>query len=368
MKEKIYFDSAATSPLCHSFLENIQELAGRYYNPSSVNDISIELKNEIEECREKIADFINCDPEEIYFTSGSSEGNSWAIDGFLKAHDKDYYKIISTNIEHSSIMNNPNVNEYIEVNNQGIVSPEQFRGYRNTLFCIGLGNNEIGTISPIKRISEKIHKNGNYLFVDGTQALGKIGINVRKMGIDMLSASGHKIGALKGIGFLYISKDIDVSPIIYGAQENGLRGGTYNYLGIKSLSIAIDETDIKKQIEIMNLRNYMLNELLQMYYGITVNGHIPYRLPNNLNICIHNISIDSQQLVSLLDMEGFVVSSGSACHAGESTPSHVLKAIGLSDDEINHSIRITLNEYNTKEDIDAFVKCLKNIIEIYKDI
>lgn len=363
---KINFDNAATSPVCKSFLDNIQEYANRYYNPSSINEKSQELKKEIEECREKIANLINCDPEEIIFTSGSSESNSLAIDGFIKANDRDYYRVISSNIEHPSIMNNPNVYEFIECDNQGLFRPEQFEKYRNTLFCIGLANNEIGAIPPIERISEVIHKNDNYLFVDATQAVGKVNIDVKNMKIDMLSASGHKIGALKGIGFLYVNKDVNINPIIYGTQENGLRGGTYNYLGIKSLSCAIDEIDISKQIKIINLRNYMMNELLKIYSGITINGHIPYRLPNNLNICIHNININSQQLVSLLDIHGFIVSAGSACSSGINKPSHVLKAIGLSDDEINHSIRITLSEENTKEEIDKFVECLKNIIKMYK--
>lgn len=363
---KVNFDNAATSPVCKSFLDNLQEYASRYYNPSSINEKSQELKREIEECREKIANLINCEPEEIFFTSGSSESNSLAIDGFIKAHDRDYYRVVSSNIEHPSIMNNPNIDKFIECDNQGLFKTEQFEGYRKTLFCIGLGNNEIGTISPIRIISEVIHKNDNYLFVDGTQAFGKINIDVKNMNIDILSASGHKIGALKGIGFLYINKNVDIKPIIYGEQENSIRGGTYNYLGIKSLSCAIDEININKQIKIINLRNYMMNELLKIYSGITINGHIPYRLPNNLNICIHNININSQQLVSLLDIHGFIVSSGSACSSGVNKPSHVLKAIGLSDDEINHSIRITLGEQNTKEEIDEFVRCLKNIIEMYK--
>ena len=365
MRKKVYLDNAATSPLCDSFLKNIQELAQKYYNPSAANENSLELRQEIEECREKIAQLINCDPEEIYFTSGASESNSWAIDGFVKAQTRDYYRVIATNIEHASILNNPRVNGFIECDEYGLVHPEQFEGYRNCLFCVAYGNNEIGTLSPIERISEVIHKRGNYLLVDATQSLGKVGIDVKKMQIDMLSASGHKLGALKGVGFLYINKNVDVYPIVYGTQEVGSRGGTYNYLGIKSLFMAIDEIDVRKQMQTMNLRNYLFNELKKID-DITINGHISYRLPNNLNICIHNIFIDNQQLVSLLDMNGFVVSAGSACSNGTAEPSHVLEAIGLTNDEINRSIRITLGEQNTKEEIDAFVDCLKNIVEMNK--
>ena len=364
MEEKVFFDYAASSPLCNSFLSNIQELAQKYYNPSSANENSIELRQEIEECRAKIAKLINCDPEEIYFTSGASESNSWAIDGFIKAHNRDYYRVISTNIEHSSILFNPRINEFIQCDELGLVYPEQFDGYRNCLFCVGLGNNEIGTISPIQAISEVIHKRGNYLLVDATQSFGKVEIDVKRMKIDMLSASGHKLGALKGIGFLYVNKDVDIHHIIYGAQENGSRGGTYNYLGIASLSMAIDEIDCNKQLRILALRNYLLSKLSDL--DIKINGDVQNRLPNNLNICINNMFIDNQQLIALLDMNGFVVSAGSACSNGSKNPSHVLAAIGLTDDEINRSIRITLGEQNTTAEIDAFVDCLKNIIEMNK--
>lgn len=365
MQKKVYLDNAATTPLCESFLANIQEYAALYYNASSANESSLMIKQEIEKCRQKIAKLINCEPEEIYFTSGASEANSWAIDGFLKAQNNEYYRVIATNIEHSSIMNNQNVSEFIKCDQYGQVRPEQFECYDNCLFCIGLANNEIGTIQPIAKISEVIHKtNGNYLFVDATQALTKVNIDVKKMGIDMMSASGHKIGALKGIGFLYINKNMSISPIIYGSQENSLRGGTYNYLGIKSLSVALSK--VKQPYKVAALRGHLANMLIRLPANIMINGHRVNRLPDNLNICIKNMSIDAQQLVALLDMNGFVVSAGSACHAGDSKPSHVLKAIGLSDTDASCSIRITLGEQNTREEIDAFIECLKNIIDMHK--
>ena len=365
MRKKIYLDNAATTPLCESCLAKIQEYAAFYYNASSANENSFMIKQEIEECRQKIAKLINCDPEEIFFTSGASESNSWAIDGFLKAQTRDYYRVISTNIEHASIMNNPNLSGLIECDKDGIVRPEQFEGYRNCLFCVGLANNEIGTVQPIEKISEVIHRHGrNYLFVDATQAFTKVNIDVKKMNIDMMSASGHKIGALKGVGWLYVNKNVTLYPIIYGAQENAFRGGTYNYLGIKSLFMALDEVENTRKIAA--LRNYLANTLIRMCPNIKINGHRVNRLPGNLNICIKNIDIDSQQLVALLDMNGFVVSGGSACHAGDPMASYVLKAIGLSDKEANQSIRITLGAQNTKEEIDAFIECLVNIIDMYK--
>ena len=222
MKNKIYFDNAATTPLCRSFSDHIQEYASKYYNPSSINENSLELRKEIEKCREKIAMIINCDPEEIYFTSGASEANALAVDGFLKVNSG--YKVISTNIEHDSIMNNPNISQFIPCDHYGLVKPVQFEGYNNTLFAVILANNEVGTIQPVEMISNVIHGGDNYLFCDATQAFGKINIDVKKMGIDMLSASAHKIGGLKNIGFLYVNKSIKISPIIYGNQEE-IRSG-----------------------------------------------------------------------------------------------------------------------------------------------
>lgn len=365
---KVYFDYAACAPVCKSVIENIQELIEKWYNPSSANEISMGLMAEIEEVRNKVAKVINADSDEIFFVSSGSEANALAIDGFLKANKEYYYRVVASNIEHSSILENPNVTNYIECDEFGRISPEALNGYKKCLFCVNYANSEIGAVNSIKRIANVAHKNNGYLLTDATAAFGKIPIDVKADGVDMLTAAGQKIGSLKGVAFIYIKKGIRVNSIVHGHQETGMRGSTLNYMAIKSLGYAIDEVYKRSLVEIMNLRNYLERTLISDCSNITVNGHGIMRLPNILNICIHDISIDSQQLVALLDESGFVVSAGSACNAGSNTPSHVLKAIGLSDEDANHSIRISLGEQNTKEEVDAFIECLKSIIDMYKSV
>ena len=366
MNDKVYLDHAATTPLCKSFLESIQRYAELYYNPSSANEYSIALKYDIEDCREKVAKLINCEPEEVYFTSSSTEACAIAIDGFLKANYN--YLVAASNIEHAAIMDNPNIDLFIECNKDGFIDPTKWQEMNFTckaLYAFMLANNEIGTIQPIKQISEYIHRNNGILFSDLTAAIGKMPIDVKDMGIDIACFGGHKIGALKGVGVLYIKKNVKIKGISYGHQENCISPGTYNYLAIKSLDMAIDEVNLDKQKDVLELRNYLMNRLIELNCGVKFNGDLENRVAGNLNIYIP-ITIDNQQLVSLLDMEGYIVSSGSACSNGTNKPSHVLKAIGLSGEEINHSIRITLSEQNTKEEIDGFVEALKNIIDMYK--
>ncbi len=360
MENKIvYLDNAATEKPCKSVLENINKLAKDFYNPSSANDYSIKLKNEIEEVRQKISKVINCDPSEIYFTSGASESNSMAINGFKQVNPS--YPIVSSSLEHSSILENSNVKYYLGTNTDGSVVIEDVRRYKSCLFCISYANSEVGTINPIKKISDVIHSNDGYLFCDATAAFGKVRIDVKEQNIDMLSASGHKIGSLKGVGFLYINKDIKVSPIIYGKQENGLRGGTYNYMAIRSLGYAIDEIKYNNEIE---LRNYLINELLKID-NVQLNGRLNDRLPNNVNIFIKDINLNSQQLVGLLELNAFIVSSGTACNAGSTEPSNTLMKMYGDEYRATHSIRITLCKENTKEEIDRLVECLKGIIKFY---
>ena len=367
MNRKIYMDYAATSPLREDIIAALPELANRYHNASSVGELSAQNRRDIEAVRRMIARVINADPEEIIFTSGSSESNSLAIDGFLNANKNNYYRVIASNIEHKSILNNPNVTGHIKCNNSGQLLPNQFEGYSNTLFCVMHANNEIGTINPIKEIAEVVHKHNNYLLVDATQSFTKVPIDVKDMGIDMLSASGHKIGSLKNVGFLYVSKNVKVSPIIYGTQEMSRRGGTYNHMGIVSFGMAIDCSLREDKEYIADLRNRLMVKLLDVDENIIINGCLSGRLQNNLNICVRNINIDAQQLIGMLDEAGFIVSAGSACSSGNPEPSYVLKAIGLSDEDCLHSIRITLGVENTEEEIDSFVECLKSIIDMYRD-
>lgn len=363
MQNKVYLDNASTTHPCKNVLENIKEMTELFYNPSSFYELSTYNKYVIEKTREKIAKIINCSQEEIIFTSGASESNSLAIDGFLKANEQ--FSVVSTNIEHDSIMMNPNITGFIECNKNGFCEPSNFSGYNNTLFACQLVNNQIGTIQPIIDISEQVHKDGNYLFVDATTGFGHIPIDVEVLGIDMMSFTSHKMGGIVGVGCLYVKKGINIKPIIYGHQEESLRGGTYNALAIKCFGLALDQIDYKNEIVTKSKRNFLIDKLLEID-GVHLNGSREKRLCSNVNIRIDNVSVDSQQLVSLLDMNGFMISAGSACDSGNDAPSHVLKAIGLSDEQAKHSIRITIEHNTSVRDLEDFTDCLKNIIKMYK--
>lgn len=359
---KIFLDYGSTAPVCKSILDKLPELASNFYNSSSAYEYGINNKIEIEKVRKKIADMINADPEEIYFVSSASEGNSMCIDGFLKCHNG--YDVICSSLEHSSIYNNPNISDIIPCNRYGNIDIEYIKQHlksNKSLLAIMHSSNEIGILHPIKKISKIVHKYNSYLLCDAASSFGKVKIDVKDLDVDFLTVSGNKIGSLKGTGFIYIKNGIDISPIIIGTQENGVRGGTYNELAIKTLGMAIDE--LKSYDDVNKLKNYLEIKLCNID-NVSFNSCGVYKLPNLINICIWNVNIDSNQIVSLLDMYGFMVSSSSACHSGISTPSHVLKNIGLSDYEANHSIRITLGHENTYEEIDSFVECLKNIIEM----
>lgn len=357
--KKVFLDYGSTAPVCKSILEKLPELANQFYNASSSYELGISNKIEIENVRNKIANMINADPEEIYFVSSASEGNSMCIDGFLKRHSG--YDVICSSLEHSSIYNNPNIDHIIPCDRFGNIDIGYIELVDKALFAVMHSSNEIGVINPIKEIASIVHRNNGYLLCDAASSFGKVKIDVKELDVDFLTASGNKIGSLKGVGFIYIKKGIDISPIVIGTQEHGLRGGTYNELAIKTLGMAIDEL---KPYDNVNNRRMYLGMKLSEIDNVEFNTCLYNTLPNLLNIYIKNISIDSQQMVSLFDMYGFMISSSSACHSGVATPSHVLKNIGLSDYDANHSIRITIGHETTYEEIDSFVKCLKNIIEM----
>ncbi len=361
---KVYLDNGAGTMPCKSVLENIKDFAELFYNASSINELSKYNKHVIECTRDKIAKLINAEPEEIIFTSCASESNSLAIDGFLKCHDN--YSVISSNIEHDSIMNNPNIASFINVNKNGFLNIDDFKYHDLTLFACMIANNEIGSIQPIEEISKVIHDGcDNYLFVDATAAFGHMDIDVKKMGIDMMSATAQKIGGINGCAFLYVKNGIELKPIIYGHQEEGIRGGTYNQLAIKCFGLALDTINKKKQIAMKAKRNYLIDGLLDIN-GVHLNGTVANRLCNNVNIRIDNLGIDNQQLVTILDGMGYVVSPSSACNSGEENPSHVLKAIGLTDEQANHSIRITLSDEVSVQELDGFVDALRSVIFMNK--
>lgn len=365
----IYLNNASQTKVKPEVIEVITDILQNHWgNESDMYNFGLESKRILEESRVVIANAINAEPEEIYFTASGSMANALAINGYLHKHGG--FCIIS-NIEHSSIIKN--ANPYIlkvHSDYQGFINKtvleEKLRGNDKSLVSIMYANNEIGSINDIKSLCEIAHKYNCIFHTDAVQYFPYYNIDVKDIGVDMLSFSGHKIGAPSGIGVLYIKKGINLSPIVPGTQEDGLIGGTRNIAYIAGLAKAVELIDYSKTKEIEYKRNYLWDKLLNTNLGTSLylNGTSDWnkRLSNNLNFQI--VGVDNQQLIALLDMNKLCVSAGSACCSGESKPSHVLKAIGLNDKEANESIRVTLSEYTTFKELDIFVDTLKQCIKM----
>lgn len=364
----IYLDHAATTPLCDAAKKAIIEHLDNFGNPSSSHELGRQARVLIEDARERIAKCINAEPEEIYFTSGGSEANTWALN---------YYNSIAPLFEHHSVK--PDV--YLPVHNtrkpisaccSGIINPKLYANVdhwtTDIVSCMYV-NNELGTIQPIKELEEIVHNKKMWFHTDAVQAVGHIPIDVKDLNCDMLSASGHKFGAPKGIGFLYIKNNgPKPNKLIYGGkQEQGWRGGTENVLGIVSMAAALE--DAVQHVEernayIKNLRDKMLDRLLQIP-GSHLNGSIKKRVPGNINIRFDGVS--GAKLVTLCSLYDVYISSGSACNEGIPMPSHVLKAIGLSDEEALSSVRITIGHENTEEEINQATNIITSLVERIRD-
>ncbi len=366
--ESIYLDEAATTKPKEEVIQAILPyLYEKWHNPSSLYSPSKSIKKDIEDVRKNVADTINADASEIFFTSGGSESNNWVIQGFHNQYPE--AAIITTTIEHKSILkcvdDIPNVH-FVGVNKYGAVVLEQLKNMlqyiktRPILVSIQYANNEIGTIQNIKTIAELVHKYGGILHTDAVQAYGHIPIDVGQ-GIDLLSASGHKIGCPKGIGFLYKRNGVSIKPLIYGSQEQGMRGGTENVPYIIGLGKAVELIKNKKvDYDLCSKRNYFINQL-KYKLGGKINGSMLNRLPNNINVTFSQ-SITGEALIYMLDTFNIYISAGSACNSHSVQPSYVLQEIGLSDDEIYKTVRITLPD-NIDED-----KTNKAISEISRQI
>lgn len=354
----IYLDNAATSPLCDAAKRAIMDHLNDFGNPSSSYGFGRKSRVLIEDARERIARCINAEPNEIYFLSGGSEANTWATNNYMT---------ISSQIEHHSLKAHYN---NVVVNKSGIIEPQHFSCIDHKLkrlfemiSCMYV-NNEIGTIQPVKEIAAIARGKGMLFHTDAVQALPYIPIDVKDINCDMLSASAHKFGGPKGCGFLYIKYGTKILPLIYGGgQEFEVRGGTENILGIVSMAAALEDTikHMEKRNEhIKVLRDKMLEKLLQIE-GAHLNGSLENRVVSNINIRFDGVP--GARLVSLCDLYGVCISAGSACNEGDAEPSHVLKAIGLSDEEAFSSIRITIGHQNTEEEIDAAVNIMTKLIE-----
>lgn len=387
---QLYLDSAGTTKVKPEVLKAMMPyLTDEFYNPSAIYSGGVRVKRAIDDSRERIAGFINANTDEIFFTSGASESNCWAIQGYVFAGMMDISttSIATTKIEHKSIMECVDAMErlgnstyycdvtYLDVDENGFVNMEQLESvfkdreepnYYDILVSIQLANNECGTIQNIKAISDIIHKYGGVLHVDATQAFGQIPIDVKAMGIDMLSASAHKVGGVKGVGFLYKKKNIELQPIIYGSQNAGLRGGTENVAGIvgfaKAVELASEEMENKLALSVK--RDYFINELTRN--GCKLNGSSIHRLPNNVNVMLPE-GIGSEELLYMLDLDDIQCSTGSACNSHSKKPSYVLKALGLTDEQAARSVRFTISSDITYEDIDYAVEEVVKIMKIMRD-
>ena len=375
MNKLIYLDNAATtktSPeVVDAMLPYFTELYG---NPSSVYSFSSSNKDVINEQREIIANALSAKPNEIYFTAGGSESDNWALKATAEAYKNKGNHIITTKIEHHAILHTGEYLEkngyevtYVGVDENGVVNLDELEAaIRPTTILISVmfANNEIGTIQPIKEIG-KIARKHNILFhTDAVQAFGQVPINVDECNIDMLSASGHKLNGPKGIGFLYIRKGVKIRSFVHGgAQERKRRAGTENVPGIVGLgfatkrAIATMKDRTEKEIE---LRDYLIKRVMEEIPYTKLNGHPTDRLPNNANFSFRYI--EGESMLIMLDMKGICGSSGSACTSGSLDPSHVLLAIGLPHEIAHGSLRLTLNEEITKDDIDYVVDSLKEIV------
>ena len=375
-KKVIYLDHAATTPARPEVVEAmLPYFTEKFGNPSSVYSFASDNKNVITDVREQIANTLGAKTEEIYFTAGGSESDNWALKATAEAYENKGKHIITTKIEHHAVLHTAEYLEkqrgfevtYLDVDENGFVRLDDLKAAirpDTILISIMFANNEIGTIEPIKEIGAIAKEHGILFHTDAVQAYGQIPINVDECNIDMLSASGHKLNGPKGIGFLYIRKGVKIRSFIHGgAQERKRRAGTANVTGIVGLGKAVEiafatmEERTKKEIE---LRDHLINRILTEIPYTRLNGDRINRLPNNVNISFQ--FIEGESLLIMLDMNGICGSSGSACTSGSLDPSHVLLAIGLPHEIAHGSLRLTLGDENTMEEMDYVVDKLKEIV------
>lgn len=376
MERMIYLDNAATTRVYPEVVEAMTPYFTEYYgNPSAFYSFSNTAQKAVTEAREHAARLIGAKPDEIYFTGGGSESDNWALKATAEAYGKKGKHIITTAIEHHAVLHTCKWLEkngfevtYVGVDADGVVRLDELEAAirpDTILISVMAANNEIGTIQPLKEIGEIAHKHGVLFHTDAVQAFAHIPLNVDEMHIDMLSASGHKIHGPKGIGIMYIRKGVKILSFMHGgAQERRRRAGTHNVPGIVGLGKAIEiaeHTMEEKAEAISGLRDYLIEQVLEKIPYARLNGHRTNRLPNNANFCFR--FIEGEGMLILLDQEGICGSSGSACTSGSLDPSHVLLAIGLPHEIAHGSLRLTLSEDTTKEDIDYTVDKLAEIIE-----
>ena len=381
MNKQIYLDYSATTPVKEAVLnEMIPYFTEKFGNPSSLYTAGQDSKSAITVARERIAKLIGADPKEIFFTSSGTEADNWAVIETAMAKKKKGQHIITSKIEHHALLHSGEYLEqegfdvtWLDVDGEGLVKPAEVeKAIRpdTTLISIMFANNEIGTIQPIAEIAAIAKKHGIIFHTDAVQALGNIPIDVKALGLDLMSISGHKIYGPKGIGALYIRKGVSLPPFMHGgAQENNKRAGTENLTGIVGFGKAAElagenlEAHVTK---ITELRDYFLSRVESRIEDIRINGSMKRRLPGNINITFKYI--EGEALLLLLDMKGIAVSTGSACSSASLTPSHVLDAIGVPPTEIHGSLRFTVGDFTTKEDLDYTLETLEEAVAKLRSI
>lgn len=383
MKEKqiYYFDHNATTPIENEVFKAVIPYYEQLYgNPSSSYYIGRQVRDKIENVRSNIANYFNMNPEGVMFTSSGSEADNMIIKGIALGNKDKGNHIITTKIEHPAVLNTCKFLEkngfeitYLDVKEDGIIDTQELKDSikSNTiLISIMYANNEIGTIQPIEEVGQIAKEKGIIFHTDAVQAIGEIRIDVKKLNIDCMSISGHKIYAPKGIGMAYIRPGIKFEPLIHGgSQEFHFRAGTENVIGIIALGKAIELLD--KDIDnnnnkLIELKSYMINKIQNNLTDYIINGDIDKRILNNINLSFKNI--DGESLLLALDLDGICVSSGSACHSDLMEPSHVLRAIGVPNDYILGTLRISFGKNTTKKEIDYLIEKIKEKIDFIKGI
>ena len=377
----IYLDNAATTKTAPEVVDAMFPYFSEYYgNASTIYSLGAESKKAMDHARQTIADSLGAKPEEIYFTAGGSESDNWALKATAEAYASKGKHIITTKIEHHAILHTCEYLEkrgfeitYLNVDRDGLISLDELKAAirpDTILISVMFAFIEIGTIEPIAEIGEIAKEHGVLFHTDAVQAYAQVPINVDEMHIDMLSASGHKLNGPKGIGFLYIRKGVKIRSFVHGgAQERSRRAGTENIPGIVGLGSAVERAmrimDSKSRKEI-ELRDYLIGRLENEIPHCWLNGHRTKRLPNNINFSF--LFIEGESMLIMLDMKGICASSGSACTSGSLDPSHVLLAIGLKHEEAHGSLRLTLSEESTKEEMDIVAEEVKKIVQRLRDM
>jgi cysteine desulfurase len=381
MNKKIYLDYAATTPVKNKVLEEMLPYFNeKFGNASSIYFYGREAKQALDLARDRVAKVIGAKQDEIYFTGGGSESDNWAIKGIAYANKEKGNHIITTKIEHHAVLHTCEYLEkqgfevtYLDVDQYGLIDLETLKNAitdKTILISIMFANNEIGTIQPIKEIGRIAHEKNIYFHTDAVQALGNVKINVDDLNIDLMSMSAHKIYGPKGVGALYLRKGIKIYSLIHGgAQEKRRRAGTENIPGIVGFGKAAElaEQNFSEHIQHQSrLRDKLVNGILEKVDYVRINGHPEKRLPGTINLAFE--FIEGESLLLSLDMVGICASSGSACTSGSLDPSHVLMAIGLPHEIAHGSLRITIGDFTTEEDIDYVLEHIPKIVKRLRDM